>query len=83
MRVTDCQQLLREWPREAVLRDEVCAAQCGFLLRGSVSGSITSDLNPPPLRNVRADRPQQRFPTRGFEGFEGFKFPDLTPYITK
>ncbi|XP_060802953.1 heme peroxidase 2 [Amyelois transitella] len=29
LRITDCAQLLREWPRDAVLRDDVCAAQCG------------------------------------------------------
>ncbi|KAG7302968.1 hypothetical protein JYU34_012963 [Plutella xylostella] len=29
LRITDCAQLLREWPREAVLRDDVCTAQCG------------------------------------------------------
>ncbi|XP_063825039.1 heme peroxidase 2 [Ostrinia nubilalis] len=29
LRITDCAQLLREWPREAVARDDVCAAQCG------------------------------------------------------
>lgn len=29
LRITDCAQLVREWPREAVLRDDVCTAQCG------------------------------------------------------
>ncbi|GBP86747.1 Peroxidasin homolog [Eumeta japonica] len=29
LRITDCAQLLREWPREAVTRDDVCTAQCG------------------------------------------------------
>ncbi|XP_026488230.2 heme peroxidase 2 [Vanessa tameamea] len=29
LRITDCAQLWREWPREAVLRDDVCTAQCG------------------------------------------------------
>ncbi|KAG6445361.1 hypothetical protein O3G_MSEX003849 [Manduca sexta] len=29
LRITDCTQLLREWSREAVVRDDVCAAQCG------------------------------------------------------
>lgn len=29
LRITDCAQLLREWPRDAILRDDVCTAQCG------------------------------------------------------
>lgn len=66
-----------------VIRDEVCAAQCSFLLRGSDSASLSSDLNPPPLRNIRADRPPQRFSSKGIDGFENFKFPDLSPYIAK
>ncbi|XP_028027075.1 uncharacterized protein LOC114240650 [Bombyx mandarina] len=28
LRITDCAQLVREWPREAILRDDVCTAQC-------------------------------------------------------
>ncbi|XP_063361912.1 heme peroxidase 2 isoform X1 [Cydia amplana] len=34
LRITDCAQLLREWPREAVARDDVCAAQCGAAAPG-------------------------------------------------
>ncbi|KAJ9573877.1 hypothetical protein L9F63_008737, partial [Diploptera punctata] len=33
LRVTDCGQLLREASREAILHDDVCTAQCGFLLQ--------------------------------------------------
>ena len=29
LRITDCAQLWREWARDAVLRDDVCTAQCG------------------------------------------------------
>ncbi|KAJ8730052.1 hypothetical protein PYW07_017090 [Mythimna separata] len=29
LRITDCAQLHREWPRDAVQRDDVCTAQCG------------------------------------------------------
>ncbi|KAJ8915168.1 hypothetical protein NQ315_000420 [Exocentrus adspersus] len=87
LRVTDCRQLLQEWSKEAVLRDEVCTAQCGFLLRGSqvsVSTSLETDLNPPPLRNVRAEhRRGPRYPTTTFEAVPGFKFPDLSAYIAK
>jgi len=33
LRITDCGQLLREAGRDAILRDDVCTAQCGFLLQ--------------------------------------------------
>ncbi|KAJ4441125.1 hypothetical protein ANN_10975 [Periplaneta americana] len=33
----DCGQLLREASREAILRDDVCTAQCGFLLQDDTS----------------------------------------------
>ncbi|PSN37939.1 hypothetical protein C0J52_20255 [Blattella germanica] len=33
LRITDCGQLLREASRDAILRDDVCTAQCGFLLQ--------------------------------------------------
>ncbi|CAH1108455.1 unnamed protein product [Psylliodes chrysocephalus] len=83
LRVTDCRQLMREWSKEAILRDEVCTAQCGFLLRESGTSSILpQNLNPPPLRNVRAQRPQL-FRSTDFDGFGDFKFPDLTPFIAK
>ncbi|XP_069697432.1 uncharacterized protein [Periplaneta americana] len=37
LRITDCGQLLREASREAILRDDVCTAQCGFLLQDDTS----------------------------------------------
>ncbi|CAH1116127.1 unnamed protein product [Phaedon cochleariae] len=80
LRITDCRQLMREWSREAILRDEVCTAQCGFLLRGR--SSVPRGLSPPPPRNGRAGRPP-RFQDSGFDGFGGFKFPDLSPFIAK
>ncbi|XP_074027554.1 uncharacterized protein isoform X2 [Leptinotarsa decemlineata] len=83
LRVTDCRQLMREWSRNAILQDEVCTAQCGFLLRGSDSSSVPRGLRPPPLRNVRQGRPP-RFPsTISDSGFGGFRFPDLSPFIAK
>ncbi|XP_072395913.1 uncharacterized protein [Diabrotica undecimpunctata] len=82
LRVTDCRQLLREWSKDDILRDEVCTAQCGFLLRESASTNLPQNLNPPPLRNVRNGRPQFRN-TDGFDSFGGFKLPDLTPFIAK
>ncbi|KAJ8969968.1 hypothetical protein NQ317_008531 [Molorchus minor] len=86
LRVTDCRQLLREWSKEAILRDEVCTAQCGFLLRGATASAstINTELNPPPLRNIRAGQGRiQRYPTSSFETVDGFKFPDLSAFITK
>lgn len=32
LRITDCVQLMREASRDSILRDDVCMAQCGFLL---------------------------------------------------
>lgn len=92
LRVTDCNQLLREWSRETILRDDVCTAQCGFLLRGDTGSSLNlfqrpsgpselnQDLIPPPQRSTRS-RPvnSQRFNAN----FNGFKFPDLTPFVAK
>jgi hypothetical protein len=37
LRITDCGQLLREASRDAILRDDVCTAQCGFLLQDDAS----------------------------------------------
>lgn len=37
LRITDCGQLLREASRDAILRDDVCTAQCGFLLQDDSS----------------------------------------------
>ncbi|GLG94269.1 Chorion peroxidase [Gryllus bimaculatus] len=48
LRITDCGQLLREADREAILRDDVCTAQCGFLLQGDDSASL-SIRNPEPV----------------------------------
>lgn len=62
LRVTDCAQLVREWSRDAILRDDVCTAQCGFLLRNgdnsadfstgnsrqSSGTNLNTDLVPPP-----------------------------------
>lgn len=85
IKVTDCSQLLLEWSKEAISRDEVCAAQCGFLLKPSSSQQAPFGLVPPPLRNSRGkplNRPP-RFPLASSFDFSGFKFPDLSPFISK
>ncbi|KAL0279058.1 UNVERIFIED_CONTAM: hypothetical protein PYX00_000696 [Menopon gallinae] len=65
LRVTDCNQLLREWSREAVLRDEVCTTQCGFLLRdtttqpsglSAVIPEVTFTTNGPPNTRTNGGR---------------------------
>lgn len=81
LRVTDCTQLMREWSRETILRDDVCTAQCGFLLRDNLSSrqsSINIDLTPPPARHIRA---RQLHTVHFNSQFNGFKLPDLTPFI--
>lgn len=89
--------MLREWSKDAILRDDVCTAQCGFLLRnnGGNSGgfiqnqhsTLNTDLIPPPARHIRTrqlnnnNKPRQQ--NNGFNVFNGFKFPDLSPFIAK
>lgn len=74
LRITDCNQLAREWSREAILADDVCSAQCGLVLQGSQPG--IPGLSPPPSRTVRS-RPFNN-PTFSFPDFS---FPDLTQFI--
>ncbi|XP_033611688.1 uncharacterized protein LOC111875414 [Cryptotermes secundus] len=57
LRITDCGQLLREASRDAILRDDICTAQCGFLLQdGSAVPSVQDSVDivftttvPPPI----------------------------------
>lgn len=73
LRVTDCTQLLREASREAILRDDICMAQCGGLVVGSSNTRGRSlpplDLLPPPPRNRQ--RPSS-------SAFAPFKLHDLS-----
>ncbi|XP_050297989.1 peroxidasin homolog isoform X2 [Anthonomus grandis grandis] len=83
LKVTDCRQLLQEWPREAISRDEVCTAQCGFLFKGGADKSVPIGLVPPALKEIRPrhiHRPP-RFPVSSTFDFSGFKFPNLSPFI--
>ncbi|XP_055851679.1 uncharacterized protein LOC129915962 isoform X2 [Episyrphus balteatus] len=70
LRITDCGQLIRQWPREAIIRDEVCNSQCGIYLRGNSFSASAPTVNQPQQR-VQRSRPQNLF-----------KFPDLTPFVT-
>jgi len=83
LRVTDCNQLLREASREAILRDDVCTAQCGFVLAASESNARIQQFTtpsgpgfpgfPPHTNNLRSS------PTPA--SFNGFKLPDLSQFI--
>ncbi|XP_018331432.1 uncharacterized protein LOC108741220 [Agrilus planipennis] len=86
LRVTDCNQLMREWSREAVLRDDVCTAQCGFLLRGSRTSrpGLNINLTPPPPRGGGRNKGFLGARVSAFTSsaaFADFKFPDLTEFI--
>ncbi|XP_060522685.1 uncharacterized protein LOC132699805 [Cylas formicarius] len=74
LKVTDCVQLLREWSKQDILRDEVCTAQCGFVLRGG-SGSTSTNFKQGRTTRLSGNEP--------VDPFLGFKFPDLSPFITK
>lgn len=86
LRITDCSQLVREWSRDAILRDDICTAQCGFLLHDAQSlpssirtqrgHPIAPDLVPPPPRQTRSHQ-------HSTATFPGFKFPDLSQFVGK
>ncbi|KAH8389166.1 hypothetical protein KR200_000376 [Drosophila serrata] len=71
VRITDCGQLIRQWPKEAILRDEVCNSQCGIYL----TGQQASGFNP----QQRQGQAQPRVTRSRNQNL--FKFSDLTPYI--
>lgn len=76
LRITDCAQLAREWPRDAILRDDVCSAQCGLVLQSTPSRQLRQS-------NFQRQR-QARFIAQNqfqYSQFQGFKFPDLTQFI--
>ncbi|XP_048515872.1 uncharacterized protein LOC105686151 [Athalia rosae] len=80
LRVTDCNQLLREASREAILRDDVCTAQCGFVLAATEASARLQFTTPnsfggfPPQRNNLRNSPTP-------SSFNGFKLPDLSQFI--
>ncbi|XP_043261638.1 uncharacterized protein LOC122402694 [Colletes gigas] len=81
LRITDCNQLLREASREAILRDDVCTAQCGFVLAASEATSRFQQFTTPtsfpgfvPHRNSLRSAPTP-------VSFNGFKLPDLSQFI--
>lgn len=81
LRITDCNQLLREASREAILRDDVCTAQCGFVLAATEATSRLQQFTTPtsfpgfvPHRNNLRSAPTP-------VSFNGFKLPDLSQFI--
>ncbi|XP_030764451.1 uncharacterized protein LOC115888752 [Sitophilus oryzae] len=86
LKVNDCTRLLREWSKDTILQDEVCTAQCGFLFKGGTRDVPFGLVPPPPLarsmRNRNVNRPP-RFPSSTNIDFSGFKFPNLSPFISK
>ncbi|XP_065073904.1 uncharacterized protein LOC135697958 isoform X1 [Ochlerotatus camptorhynchus] len=82
LRITDCAQLSREWPRDVILRDDVCSAQCGLVLQNSApqGRQLPINLRPPTSQRVSRSRVVQR-QTAVPVSFQGFQFPDLTQFI--
>lgn len=74
LRITDCAQLAREWPREVILRDDVCSAQCGLVLQNP-------NANIPSFAAPNLQRAARSRVTPQYSTFQGFQFPDLTQFI--
>lgn len=81
LRITDCAQLAREWPRDVILRDDVCSAQCGLVLQNGPQGrQLPLNLRPQNSQRVSRSRVVQQ-QTAIPVSFQGFQFPDLTQFI--
>ncbi|XP_049950718.1 uncharacterized protein LOC126457994 [Schistocerca serialis cubense] len=91
LRISDCSQLVRDSGRDAVFRDDVCTAQCGFLLQVPDGDSpaaplpsrarelsVPIGLLPPPPR--QRPRPRPRSPRPAPLGV-AFKLPDLSSFV--
>ncbi|EFN63376.1 Peroxidasin [Camponotus floridanus] len=83
LRVTDCNQLLREASREAILRDDVCTAQCGFVLAATETTARLQQFTTPSSSGFPGFPPHtnnlRNSPTPA--SFNGFKLPDLSQFI--
>ncbi|XP_062547595.1 uncharacterized protein LOC134213069 [Armigeres subalbatus] len=81
LRITDCAQLAREWPRDVILRDDVCSAQCGLVLQNGPQGrQLPINLRSQNSQRVSRSRVVQQ-QTTGPVSFQGFQFPDLSQFI--
>nr|XP_012145980.1 PREDICTED: uncharacterized protein LOC100880086 isoform X3 [Megachile rotundata] len=81
LRITDCNQLLREASREAILRDDVCTAQCGFVLAATEASSRLQQFTTPTSFPgfVQHRNSLRSVPTP--VSFNGFKLPDLSQFV--
>ncbi|XP_031831512.1 uncharacterized protein LOC116426555 [Nomia melanderi] len=81
LRITDCNQLLREASREAILRDDVCTAQCGFVLAATEATSrLQQFTTPSSFPGFGGHRNNLRSAPTPIS-FNGFKLPDLSQFI--
>ncbi|CAG0893851.1 unnamed protein product, partial [Cyprideis torosa] len=95
LRITNCQQLLATQPREAVIADRVCRAQCGQLIQEQASGRTGRALAgagrpsnvfrpppPPPQAQAQALRQENQAPLRSgaFNRFRPFFRPGDGPF---
>ncbi|XP_078034406.1 uncharacterized protein LOC144468658 [Augochlora pura] len=81
LRITDCNQLLREASREAILRDDVCTAQCGFVLAATEATSrLQQFTTPSSFPGFTGHRNSLRSAPTPIS-FNGFKLPDLSQFI--
>lgn len=81
LRITDCAQLAREWPRDVILRDDVCSAQCALVLQNGGAGGASRQVLRQPQRVARSRVVQQQTSAIPIS-FQGFQFPDLTQFIS-
>ncbi|CAK9833301.1 pxdn [Anthophora retusa] len=81
LRITDCNQLLREASREAILRDDVCTAQCGFVLAATEATSRLQQFTTPTSFHGFMTHRNSLRSTPTPLSFNGFKLPDLSQFI--
>ncbi|CAH1185902.1 unnamed protein product [Phyllotreta striolata] len=80
LKITDCQELLRFWPRETIVKDEVCTAQCGFLLKDSTATSFQR------ITHHGSSQLKNRlslFPNGNSDNFHDFGFADFSHFLKK
>ncbi|KAJ8678537.1 hypothetical protein QAD02_014324, partial [Eretmocerus hayati] len=87
LRITDCNQLLREASRDAILQDDVCTAQCGFVLAATANSPNSQfkardfNNNFPPQRNTFRSGSFASASASASSSSSGFKLPDLSQFL--
>lgn len=69
LRITDCNQLAREWSRDAILGDDVCSAQCGLVLQ---TGQPNPNIPGSPLSSGRSQPLNSFVPDFSIPSLRGF-----------